>query len=228
MNETPKPPPEARPSASVLLLRDAEPSLEVFMVQRHHQIDFATGAMVFPGGKVEPSDRDPRIRSRARHDGRLDDEAIAYLAAAVRETFEESGVLLAYERNSHEPVGAARIPDMDRRPILHAQRFDIPAQHVRHRSTGLHEDRIRGAPAERLEAQAPGARIEVEHPRPDHPGTGHAKQRLPHPIGCRTHRFSGRHTQPRTPVLAADYSHVAWCTTASRSGSRRRLVRPPP
>ena len=120
MNETPKPPPEARPSASVLLLRDAEPSLEVFMVQRHHQIDFATGAMVFPGGKVEPSDRDPRIRSRARHDGRLDDEAIAYLAAAVRETFEESGVLLAYERNSHEPVGAARIPDMAsryRRPL---------------------------------------------------------------------------------------------------------------
>ena len=49
-------PAEIKLSATILLLRDGEAGLEVFMVQRHHQIDFATGALVFPGGKVEPGD----------------------------------------------------------------------------------------------------------------------------------------------------------------------------
>ena len=49
-------PPALRLSATVLLLRDGAPGLEVFMVQRHHQIDFVAGALVFPGGKVEPED----------------------------------------------------------------------------------------------------------------------------------------------------------------------------
>ena len=40
-------------SATILLVRDGAKGLEVFMVQRHHRIDFATGAMVFPGGKVD-------------------------------------------------------------------------------------------------------------------------------------------------------------------------------
>ena len=46
-----------KPSATVLLLRDAA-TLEVLMVKRHHQIDFASGALVFPGGKLDPADRD--------------------------------------------------------------------------------------------------------------------------------------------------------------------------
>ncbi len=41
------------PAATILLLRDGTEGLEVFMVVRHHQIDFASGALVFPGGKVE-------------------------------------------------------------------------------------------------------------------------------------------------------------------------------
>ena len=47
---------EARPAATVVLLRDGPQGLEVFMVRRHHQIDFAGGALVFPGGKVAPED----------------------------------------------------------------------------------------------------------------------------------------------------------------------------
>ena len=42
-------------SATVLLLRDA-PDLQVLMVKRHYQIDFAAGALVFPGGKTNPED----------------------------------------------------------------------------------------------------------------------------------------------------------------------------
>ena len=59
MNDMPKKqPPTPRPATTVLLLRpskagDAASPLEVFMVVRHHQIDAFSGALVFPGGKLE-------------------------------------------------------------------------------------------------------------------------------------------------------------------------------
>ena len=43
------------PAATMLLLRDA-PEFQVLMVKRHHQIDFASGALVFPGGKPSVGD----------------------------------------------------------------------------------------------------------------------------------------------------------------------------
>ena len=51
------------PAATVLMLRQRS-SMEVFMVVRHHQIDFASGALVFPGGKVDQADFDPALASR--------------------------------------------------------------------------------------------------------------------------------------------------------------------
>jgi 8-oxo-dGTP pyrophosphatase MutT (NUDIX family) len=48
------------PAATILLLRD-QPAFEVLMVKRHHQIDFASGALVFPGGKTAPGDHDPGV-----------------------------------------------------------------------------------------------------------------------------------------------------------------------
>ena len=83
MND-PKPVP-ARPASTVLLLRDGRAGLEVFMVVRHRQIDFASGALVFPGGRVEESDK-------ALAGG---DAATAFRVAAIRETWEECGILLA-------------------------------------------------------------------------------------------------------------------------------------
>lgn len=97
---------DARPSprlaATVLLVRDRPTGLEVFMVERHHQIDFATGALVFPGGKVDPADADPRLRARCGESLAGDDDARALRVAAIRETFEECGVLLARERGGAE------------------------------------------------------------------------------------------------------------------------------
>src|SRR3546814_3728911 len=46
------------PAATMLLLRD-EPEFQVLMVMRHHQIDFASGALVFPGGKPSAADEAP-------------------------------------------------------------------------------------------------------------------------------------------------------------------------
>ena len=78
------------PAATLLMLRDA-PTMQVFMAVRHHQIDFASGALVFPGGKVTDDDR--RETWSDRLDGDLGELTPAGIAA-VRETFEESGLLL--------------------------------------------------------------------------------------------------------------------------------------
>lgn len=91
-----------RPAATVMLLRDAPSGLEVFLLQRHSQMDFAPGTTVFPGGGVDDRDREADIvwtgPSPAWWAQRMavDDElALALVCAAVRETFEECGVLLA-------------------------------------------------------------------------------------------------------------------------------------
>lgn len=97
-----------RPASTVLLLRDGPGGLEVFMVVRHHQIDFATGALVFPGGSVDPTDMDGRLRARTRGADGLDDLAFGFRVAAIREAFEESGVLLARPKGSDGFVDAAR------------------------------------------------------------------------------------------------------------------------
>lgn len=95
MNDAAASPVAAAPAATVLLLRDGPPGLEVLMVVRHHEIDFARGAAVFPGGKVSSADGDERWRTRCAGLAGLDDEQRALRIAAVRETFEESGLLLA-------------------------------------------------------------------------------------------------------------------------------------
>jgi 8-oxo-dGTP pyrophosphatase MutT (NUDIX family) len=92
-----------RDAATVMLLRDSPPgSLEVYMLRRKPSMAFAPGAMVFPGGSVDPRDADEQVAwagPDAAHWGEVFDAppelARALVCAAVRETFEESGVLLA-------------------------------------------------------------------------------------------------------------------------------------
>jgi 8-oxo-dGTP pyrophosphatase MutT (NUDIX family) len=69
MTEAKKEPPVPRPATTVLLLRPSVPGegtspLEVFMVVRHHAIDAFSGALVFPGGKLEDADGDAKLRAR--------------------------------------------------------------------------------------------------------------------------------------------------------------------
>ncbi|MEI7712336.1 MAG: hypothetical protein WCI94_12930 [Rhodospirillales bacterium] len=91
----------ARPAATILLLRDGPNGLEVFMVVRHHAIDFASGALVFPGGRVETSDC-----ALAERLGAADAHAGGFQIAAIRETFEECGVLLARKNGNSAIVDA--------------------------------------------------------------------------------------------------------------------------
>ncbi len=92
------------PAATVVMLRD-DPTFEVLMVERHANIAFAGGAMVFPGGRVDPSDRLDDWRDHAT--GLSDDPSLAAgQIAAIREAFEEAGLLLARPDGADGPGGA--------------------------------------------------------------------------------------------------------------------------
>lgn len=127
--EGPSAPPDspapARPAATIVLARPAEPEpgLEVLLLRRPRSSGFVPGAYVFPGGRVDDGDADPgvagRVEGLAAEGGtpgdaagrRLglpaaDPPALAYWVAAVREAFEEVGILLA-RRDDGERVPTA-------------------------------------------------------------------------------------------------------------------------
>jgi 8-oxo-dGTP pyrophosphatase MutT (NUDIX family) len=101
-------------SSTVIVVRDDRGPLEVFMLERHIQSDFAGGAYVFPGGKLDPADGDPglagivdgweALAARMSEDAEL---TRALAVCAIRETFEEAGVLLA----RHEDGTPVRLED---------------------------------------------------------------------------------------------------------------------
>jgi 8-oxo-dGTP pyrophosphatase MutT (NUDIX family) len=97
-----------RLSATILILRDTPHGMEVLMVTRHHEIDFLSGVLVFPGGKLAKEDEDARVRARCSGVENLPAEQVALRVCAVREVFEESGILLARGRGANALVGAAR------------------------------------------------------------------------------------------------------------------------
>jgi 8-oxo-dGTP pyrophosphatase MutT (NUDIX family) len=103
-----KKPANPLPAATILLVRDATHGIEVFMVKRHHQIDFASGALVFPGGKVDAKDREAAIRAHADGAAALDDLKLSLVACAIREGFEESGILLARKAGRSDHIDAAQ------------------------------------------------------------------------------------------------------------------------
>jgi 8-oxo-dGTP pyrophosphatase MutT (NUDIX family) len=95
-------PAEPRNAATVVLLRPGREGPEVYLLRRQTSMAFAGGMCVFPGGGVDPRDFDhavawtgPAPREWADRLGTDEATARALVCAAVRETFEESGVLLA-------------------------------------------------------------------------------------------------------------------------------------
>jgi 8-oxo-dGTP pyrophosphatase MutT (NUDIX family) len=109
---------KARPASTILLLRDSagpdgKGEIEVFMMVRHYEIDFNSGALVFPGGSVDPGDHDIAAAPRLYDGGEgLDAQALGFRIAAIRETFEESGILLAKPRGSDAMLSAARAAEI--------------------------------------------------------------------------------------------------------------------
>ena len=109
-----------RDAATVMVVRDGAQGLELFMLRRTLDAVFAGGLYVFPGGAVDDADRHPEVEGVCI--GRTDAEAsallsvpqggLAYWVAAIRECFEEAGVLLAVDGEGvvrfDDPTVAAR------------------------------------------------------------------------------------------------------------------------
>lgn len=120
MNEAKKEAAAPRPATTVLLLRpskagDAASPLEVFMVVRHHQIDSFSGAIVFPGGKLEEADGAASLRGRCGGADKISDAELKFRVAGVREAFEECGVLLARKRGQKALIAAADLKGIEER-----------------------------------------------------------------------------------------------------------------
>ncbi len=97
-----------RPAATIIVVREAAQSFEIFMLKRTSRASFASGMYVFPGGRVDGDDHlhmydafrhGPTDRQQAQV-AALGDEWRGYWIAAIRETFEEAGLLLAYRNGS--------------------------------------------------------------------------------------------------------------------------------
>jgi 8-oxo-dGTP pyrophosphatase MutT (NUDIX family) len=118
----------ARPAATVVVLRDGPAGPEVFMVRRHEGTPFMGGAHVFPGGRVEDSDGDADeswcdgiAHAVQQLEGLPPAQAVAYHVAAARELFEEAGVLLARHTDGRY-VSLADPADQER---LKQERFRV-------------------------------------------------------------------------------------------------------
>ena len=118
-------PAATRDASTILLLRDCADGngYEVLMTRRADQGNFAN-AYVFPGGGLEAQDADPANHALARvRQTMLDaggDTRVTEALAGIRETFEELGILLAYDE-SGQCVTAAQVQQLDRKASLYEQ-----------------------------------------------------------------------------------------------------------
>jgi glyoxylase-like metal-dependent hydrolase (beta-lactamase superfamily II)/8-oxo-dGTP pyrophosphatase MutT (NUDIX family) len=106
------------PAATVLLLRDGEQGLEVLMTRRSMSASFAPGAYVFPGGGIDA--RDAEIHHLVKRRPTQDDTRLTQAIAAIRESFEELGVLLATDAQGRM-ANMQDIAKLDRSQALHTQ-----------------------------------------------------------------------------------------------------------
>lgn len=116
-------PAEARPAATVVLLREAAGGPEALLLRRPRRSAFAAGAWVFPGGVVDAADADPRLAEHARGP-RADAwarrlglaepaEAFGFVVAALREAWEETGILLMEAEQGAPDAGRLRRARID-------------------------------------------------------------------------------------------------------------------
>src|SRR5436190_728880 len=107
-------PAEAKPAATILLLRD-DP-FDVLMVKRHQQIDFASGALVFPGGKTHAGDEDPAWADHATGWETFDAEQRALRIGAIREAVDAEWIA---------PSEALRLAAAGERTVIFPTRMNL-------------------------------------------------------------------------------------------------------
>jgi 8-oxo-dGTP pyrophosphatase MutT (NUDIX family) len=121
-------PAPTRPAATVVLVRDSADGPEVLLLRRSRRSGFAAGAWVFPGGVVDGGDGDLALVERmdgptpmqwAERLGLNDPaEAVSFVTAAVREAFEETGIMLARLAEDATNPGGREGLEIARRALL--------------------------------------------------------------------------------------------------------------
>ena len=111
-------PAPTRPAATVLLLRDTPQGIEVLMTRRSMTASFAPGAYVFPGGGIDAADAQAHAQSTRR--AGQSDLQLTQAIAAIRESFEELGVLLARDADGCH-ISTKDIAALDRKAPFAAQ-----------------------------------------------------------------------------------------------------------
>jgi 8-oxo-dGTP pyrophosphatase MutT (NUDIX family) len=112
----------AVPAATIMLLRSGTTAPEVLLLQRHAKSEFLPDLYVFPGGRVDAGDHELADRvsgispEEATRRIETDDpvEALGFFVAAIRETFEEAGVLLARRRGESELISGSLAAELSR------------------------------------------------------------------------------------------------------------------
>lgn len=156
LDNPPDEPVRPRPAATVVLLRDGPGGMETLMLRRTRRSGFVPGAWVFAGGRVDPADQEAAVLERvsglsaeaasrrlAMDPGQPASAGAAYYVAALREAFEETGLLVGRRR------GGGPVPGAGDDPAVEAIRDALLA------------DRISLATAlDRLEAELSGGEVE--------------------------------------------------------------------
>lgn len=107
LDHPPARPATPRPAATVVLLRDGADGPEALLMRRHRSSGFVPGAWVFPGGRVDASDSGPALYERIRGFPGEPGPDSAFWSAALRELFEETGVLLGVDAEGRWAPDAA-------------------------------------------------------------------------------------------------------------------------
>ena len=141
------------PAATVTLVRDARGGLEVLLLERSKSLKFMPGAFVFPGGALDPGDSAPELQAlcvgqkdvAASQALGLERGGLAYWIAAIREAFEEAGILLAYDGEGRliELNGAAGERFRKHRELLDGGRHGEFGDVLRTEGLRLATDRLR-------------------------------------------------------------------------------------
>ena len=121
-----------RPAATVIIARPSASQFEILMLKRTNAAIFAGGMYVFPGGKIDARDSDtallphlsPLSPNQSAQKTALGDQWQACWVAAIRETFEEAGILLAYNRDN-QLVDTKTINTHEYRSAIHAEKSSM-------------------------------------------------------------------------------------------------------
>ena len=105
-------------AATLLLLRDTAAGFDVLMITRHAETVFAGGAAVFPGGRLDPEDAAPALLQRCCAVPGIDAAQMALRVCAIRETFEEAGLLLARRAGEERLVSGAELDAIQQELLL--------------------------------------------------------------------------------------------------------------